>query len=661
MNRAVPSPNIAIKTPPSTLSAIAATQRITNYIGHRIKLIENLKQQNKELPNFSEKIYDQALKQIYLIHNQLITGLRKNPKNTLHSLSKKEVANLKKDLKKVDRSVVNIVQAIQIKTLASLVDKADRGQVIQLAKNNKKASNKATKAFNQAKQLMMEAYRRPIDADGLSQVELDKKKELEEGHLARRKGVIGIKGEYRIQVAFSKGKIKEQIQSFLGQSLSEQDRKTIGKSLEINGEKFEITFYPLNSEFDQALKKRGVISQTFEKLLGNKGISSSNRQEAHLVNAAETNLTYKGKTLFRALRHAVISDKFEKNLEIRKKNSQKAAEELIKAALLQEIARQGLTLQEAQERGLTQPIKLHLNSVSIVTPDSVRPLLNRLPLLLKIFGLKKQADEKALLDDQVRALKSFKGTNNFTIDGMEIPVNLKTNSFNFGVNAISKGIRLGFLPIKIRLGLSKQHKYNISAWKRMRKQVISFRKSLPQKKLELEKHLTALKSELPVDTNKVHDLQTRLDSLELASQNIKILAKDIYLMLKDKKAYLQGNNQYEIAAKILLLNYTIEQISAFNCMSGKDRTNILDSMVKAFAIMATRNKGKYHTMEELKTNPQLNKQFKEVFVKLLLEGGGLEITELNTGAKGYKVGPEIRIFGMSLNEYLKAKGLSATT
>ena len=96
-------------------------------------------------------------------------------------------------------------------------------------------------------------------------------------------------------------------------------------------------------------------------------------------------------------------------------------------------------------------------------------------------------------------------------------------------------------------------------------------------------------------------------------------------------------------------------------MSGKDRTNCLDSMIKAFAIMAGRNDGKYHTSKEIKNDPQIAAEFKEVFMQLLMEGGGLEITALNTDVKGYKVGSEIRLFGMTVKDFLQVKGLSHTT
>ena len=48
-------------------------------------------------------------------------------------------------------------------------------------------------------------------------------------------------------------------------------------------------------------------------------------------------------------------------------------------------------------------------------------------------------------------------------------------------------------------------------------------------------------------------------------------------------------------------------------------------------------------------------------MQLLMEGGGLEITALNTDVKGYKVGSEIRLFGMTVKDFLQVKGLSHTT
>src|SRR5262249_16697 len=100
---------------------------------------------------------------------------------------------------------------------------------------------------------------------------------------------------------------------------------------------------------------------------------------------------------------------------------------------------------------------------------------------------------------------------------------------------------------------------------------------------------------------------------------------------------------------------------AFNCMSGKDRTGWMDAVAKTFAIMAASNNGFYPSHAEFMEKPQRRQEFATILEKVLLEAGNLEITEYNTGAKGYKVEEEARLFGMSLETFMLAQGLSSTT
>jgi phosphatidylinositol-4,5-bisphosphate 4-phosphatase len=150
---------------------------------------------------------------------------------------------------------------------------------------------------------------------------------------------------------------------------------------------------------------------------------------------------------------------------------------------------------------------------------------------------------------------------------------------------------------------------------------------------------------------------------------------DINTLMKDKHAYLEGNNQYEVGAKILLLTNIMnralvakkEKIAisgAFNCASGKDRTGMMDGILKTFALM-TDKRGKCPTHQEFTAEGEsgdlLRKEFTDILVSLLLESGVLEITYLNTGAKGLKVSEEARLFNLPLEDFLQMQGLSTTS
>jgi phosphatidylinositol-4,5-bisphosphate 4-phosphatase len=138
----------------------------------------------------------------------------------------------------------------------------------------------------------------------------------------------------------------------------------------------------------------------------------------------------------------------------------------------------------------------------------------------------------------------------------------------------------------------------------------------------------------------------------------------------DKKAYLAGGNQYEIGAKILNLTHLMNQVAggtegAFNCMSGKDRTGVMDAVARTFAVMRQLN-GKFPihaelTYAELTYNEEIKKQFREIFSQMLQEYGGLEVTEINTGAMGFKVGGEANLYGLEKEIFKAIQGLSKTT
>lgn len=472
---------------------------------------------------------------------------------------------------------------------------------------------------------------------------------------ARRAGVVGIGAVYRIAVTFQDHELQKQLESMEAQFLSDQKREVIEKEITLPQDKKTTSrMVPLNRHFDREVSQTGLEIKTFQAIAGEKGISSLNRQEGHLINGWASKLISGGEVLLRTLRHGITSDKFEKNPEIRKKNSLRAAKELVEAALLQEIAELGLTQDELKEKASNnEPIVFNFNSVSLVTPDDIRALHSR------IAG-HRGADEKTMLADQVKVLQELSGkTRTIKIGEIEVPYQVNANTFNFGVNAGAVGKILG-----VKVGLEEQYKYNMQAWKKLEKQYQDYSTvTLIKTKGEQKRytpHLNAAK-----------------------------LKKDITIMMQDKQAYLKGGNQYEIGAKILLLsnfmdkeikeriraiktNGTVKTLDnnqilalrgvqcAINCMSGKDRTGVMDCMAKAMALwMEIEKTPPLHF--EMATDKKAQKKFCAILVPLLLESGNLEITELNTGARGYKVQEEAQLFGMSLENFLAVQGMSGTT
>ncbi|WP_068468734.1 inositol phosphate phosphatase SopB [Candidatus Protochlamydia phocaeensis] len=645
-----------VPTPMDTHSVDVALDRVNNFLGHAFAMVGHLEKQNvPEQVEVGEKtaysiakIYAEARVNIETI------GARIKEQEYMKggsALTKKEIKNLAKLMKKAEKEITKEIWKAQIKVAAQIGSEGTDGvsnekvrsrikilakggwkaKMIRLFVLTSKTNQQAINGFKNAQLILDAASKRDIGSAKAeeSQIQQDRRVEFEDFQkgegLKRRAGIIGLNGIYRVQVTFSDKQIHKQLKSYIAQELSQTERTTLTKDISIEGENKTVksTLIPLNKEFDQILNL-GI--RIFEKIFGAKGgVSSVNRQEPHLVNGWDSRLeNEKGETIYESLRHGITSDKFEGNAEIRKKNSRQAAGELLKAAVLKEIASRGLTLTQAQQQG----IKLNFNSVSLVTPDDLRAFAHG------------KSSEKGMLLDQVEALHSFEDENGKPIDfdlgdGIKIPLQLNVNTFNFGVNAGA---------VDWELGTINQYKQNLKALKGLQKQVE-----------QLKEHI----------------------SDEGDKANLDSLMKDINALMKDRKAYLSGDNQYEVGAKIVNVTNLMDRIvkkekgkgtdlekmgfkSAFNCMSGKDRTGVMDCIAKTYATMADIN-GTFPTTEELRDNQQIRAQFQKIVVPLLLQSGSLEITYTNTGAIGYKVTKHALIGGMSPDHFLDIIGLSKTT
>lgn len=639
--------------PSSTLSSAAVQKRIAIFMGHSVKMLESLEKQNTAAKTgvILNSVYEKGYAKIYKLNAEAFKKFGRK------EISKSEIKGLAKELKILEKKLAEIIRDTQVEAASEIGESIKPGTknlVAALAANGWKATfirflglvfrthSCAVQAFNSAREAMVHASRNPFPVvTSESQVESDRRAEFagslrDDSSLKRRSGVIGVNGIYRIQVSFSKEHIQKQLKSFTAQNLSSAERRTIDKDIQLGETTYKSLHVPLNQSFDAYYSLKGGISTVFTNIFGNKGISSANRQELHLVNGYDSSLVVNKKTIFSTLRHGILSAKNEKDPAIREQISKKAAEELLKAALLKEIAAQGLTLGEAQEKG----IELNLNSVSLVTPDDFRQ------------NFPGQNDEKMMLLDQILALESKTKEKFLDLDGIKIPVKINVNAFNFGVNYISKNLKWG---------LSNQYQHNLNAMEGLRNQFADFY------------NLTVTQILEPGAGKQRKKILTK------ALANAEILMKDVELLMANKSAYLQGKNQYEIGAKILNLTHLMDRTtqymnrskvaqkrisgfkSALNCMSAKDRTETANAVAKTYAIMAEENHGIYRSHAELEKEPELAKRFAEILATLLLEEGGLEITEINTGAKGYKVGQEARLFGMPKAQFEQAQGLSKTT
>lgn len=266
---------------------------------------------------------------------------------------------------------------------------------------------------------------------------------------------------------------------------------------------------------------------------------------------------------------------------------------------------------------VNSPLRLLVIWESLVTPDLLRQLV------------KGSHSEATMLQDQREAIRYW--------SGKQIPIQSGANSFtvrcdillsNHGVNGLA---RAGIGPIGFCA--TEQLEDNGPTLAKLR----TFWSELQS--------LTCLKEKEEAFGNHqsaIHRLFADVDALS-----------------SHRRAYLQGGNPYELPAKLLLIGHELkgfiaclnpgarhsgwnEQATMYdgvelvaNCMSGKDRTGLFVAQCKALIAMKARD-GVYPTHADLEAPGSQQDLFVKLYLQMLQEGGGLEITERNTGIKGYK-------------------------
>lgn len=634
--------------PPNFLDE--AKEIVNQRIDDAIEMLDHLENQYRKKRVTGEEItsiFTKARETIQTIKQEVIDS------NTAKELSDGKTKSFAKRLKQADRRAISVITQHTIsfrKALAENITRFKDNQYINklitggisaifvrfLAFYGNEEAKSAVDSLKRAdekmrsKEAQEEKNKVGEDLSAIHQRRLEHRNDQNE--LKKRSGVIGLAGIFTFQQSlFSNKETKKQLNAYRSQKLSDQERVPLKSQIKIKQKTFDNTFVPLNNSFDPA----------FGAIAGDGGISSTNQLEGpHLVNAWEVKLKADDAINFRSIRHGITSDRAEKNPQIRLENSEKAAKELVMAALLQELSDRNLSLETAS----TTEINLSLNSVSLVTVDDLLPLIT-----------KKGHSEKEMFRDQWKALKAMEKLEFIEISGIKIPVKIQVNSFNFGVNEIAKK----------NLGIAHQYnEYNQLAHTGFSDHYENF--LIKRRDLISAAH----RNKQAAHRNKQSDLQNSEPELKQLMKQIKALNKDISKLMKNKKAYLQGNNQYELGAKILIMSHLMDRMiqkynrmvpvdkqqggykSAFNCKSGKDRTGMMSDIAEALTIYASLNEGAYPSHEELQAGQPANKQFTAILAQLIEESQSIEITKINTGARGYKLSATAaRVADLSSKEY----------
>lgn len=448
------------------------------------------------------------------------------------------------------------------------------------------------------------------------------------------------------------GELKEQLHKKHIDVLNNMDWKPIQKDVKIsmgNGklETFKSTITP-------AGHIGGDNSKTFSDYNG-KGISCATSWEKEkAVNLASTEFKdSKGNVLFKALRHGINSAFGIKDKTERETANLNRSKEIIKASVVSDPVK----LEKAIKEG---KIEINLNSISLVTPDELRPIGN---LFKK--GIKKD-NEKAMLNEQLEAWKKLDGKEN-TIkvkdkNGKEHEIKVKTNilAFNFGVNQGGVGKLSSIIggwgnsditnsqSMNKLFGLSNKQLKDALAANEMMKQLDETGfgsgnmsdKEYEENKASLMKKAPVFKDFGGVVGNKLKELDSKLKTatkeeaiqIKQKMDTIEQLSNQIKEIWDNKSYKKSGGDPYKMVARIAVLTNYLDDTVAFNCKSGKDRTGELDVEAKFLSLMINKNNGKVPPY-----NKKLTDDEKKIFREIALNGGNLEMQKYNVSAGGFKL------------------------
>ncbi|EEB1958664.1 type III secretion system effector inositol phosphate phosphatase [Salmonella enterica] len=361
--------------------------------------------------------------------------------------------------------------------------------------------------------------------------------------------------------------------------LNSQPWQTIKNTLTHNGHQYT------NMQLPAADMKIGT-QDIFPSAYQGKGVCSWDTKNIHHANnlwmsTVSAHEDGKDKTLFCGIRHGVLSPYDVKDPLLRQTGAENKAKEVLTAALFSKP--------ELLTRALEgEAVNLKLVSVGLLTASNVL------------------GKEGTMVEDQMRAWQSLTQPVKMihlkirNKDGELQTVKIKPEiaAFNVGVNELA--LKLGF-------GLKTSDSYNVEALHQL------------------------LGNDLRPEAKPGGWVGDWLAQYPDNYKVVNILARQIKDIWKNNLHHKDGGEPYKLAQRLAMLANEIDAVPAWNCKSGKDRTGMMDSEIKRETISLHQT----HTLNAPGSLPDRSGQ--EIFQKVLLNSGNLEIQKQNTGGAGNKV------------------------
>ncbi|EBS8367013.1 type III secretion system effector inositol phosphate phosphatase [Salmonella enterica subsp. diarizonae serovar 50:z:-] len=361
--------------------------------------------------------------------------------------------------------------------------------------------------------------------------------------------------------------------------LNSQPWQTIKNTLTHNGHQYTNTQLPAA---DMKIGTQDIFPSAYQ----GKGVCSWDTKNIHHANnlwmsTVSAHEDGKDKTLFCGIRHGVLSPYDVKDPLLRQTGAENKAKEVLTAALFSKP--------ELLTRALEgEAVNLKLVSVGLLTASNVL------------------GKEGTMVEDQMRAWQSLTQPGKMihlkirNKDGELQTVKIKPEiaAFNVGVNELA--LKLGF-------GLKISDSYNVEALHQL------------------------LGNDLRPEAKPGGWVGDWLAQYPDNYEVVNILARQIKDIWKNNLHHKDGGEPYKLAQRLAMLANEIDAVPAWNCKSGKDRTGMMDSEIKREIICLHQT----HTLNAPGSLPDRSGQ--EIFQKVLLNSGNLEIQKQNTGGAGNKV------------------------
>lgn len=361
--------------------------------------------------------------------------------------------------------------------------------------------------------------------------------------------------------------------------LNSQPWQTIKNTLTHNGHQYTNTQLPAA---DMKIGTQDIFPSAYQ----GKGVCSWDTKNIHHANnlwmsTVSAHEDGKDKTLFCGIRHGVLSPYDVKDPLLRQTGAENKAKEVLTAALSSKP--------ELLTRALEgEAVNLKLVSVGLLTASNVL------------------GKEGTMVEDQMRAWQSLTQPGKMihlkirNKDGELQTVKIKPEiaAFNVGVNELA--LKLGF-------GLKTSDSYNVEALHQL------------------------LGNDLRPEAKPGGWVGDWLAQYPDNYKVVNILARQIKDIWKNNLHHKDGGEPYKLAQRLAMLANEIDAVPAWNCKSGKDRTGMMDSEIKRETISLHQT----HTLNAPGSLPDRSGQ--EIFQKVLLNSGNLEIQKQNTGGAGNKV------------------------